>query len=549
MSNDRTTIDRRSFLQAGVTGLAAAAASTVPLAASSREAGAENGAPEAAPFELEELSVVELQRRMAGGQETARSLVRKYLARIDALDRKGPALRAVIELNPDAEAIAERLDAERKAKGPRGPLHGIPVLIKDNIATADRMSTTAGSLALEGSIAPKDAFLVARLREAGAVILGKTNLSEWANFRSTHSTSGWSGRGGLCRNPYALDRNTSGSSAGTGGAISANLAAIGIGTETDGSIVSPSNNCGLVGIKPTVGLVSRHGIIPISHTQDTAGPMCRTVADAAVLLSAIVGSDPEDQVTAAATQRGQRDYTTFLDPNGLKGMRIGVPRQSLWGQNLRADTLGAAALDVLKQLGAVIVDPVDLPSSRRFGEAENQVLHYEFKADLNAYLAWLGPKAPAKSLDELIAFNEAHRDREMPYFGQETFYASAKKGPLTSQEYLDALEKCRKLSQAEGIDAVMDTHKLDALVAPTSGPATLTDLVNGDYGPDGCSSYPAVSGCPHITLPMGFSFGLPVGLSFFGRAFTEPTLIRIAFAYEQATKHRKAPRLLKTAVE
>jgi amidase len=544
MASHEPSVDRRGFLRAGVaTGMAAAtAARTVDDVV--RAERREPQVPAIAPFELEEATIADLQKRMESGQDSSRSLVEKYLRRIDSLDKQGPSLHHVLETNPDAAGIAAALDEERKTKGPRGPLHGIPVLIKDNIGTADRMTTTAGSLALEGSVAAKDAFVARKLREAGAVILGKTNLSEWANFRSTHSSSGWSGRGGQGRNPYALDRNPSGSSSGTGGAIAASYAAIGIGTETDGSIVSPSNNCGLVGVKPTVGLVSRTGIVPIAHSQDTAGPMARTVTDAAILLGALVGFDVDDPITKATATKIVRDYARFLDPNALKGARIGIPRKACFGMNVHADRLVEAAIDVMRNLGAVIVDPAELPPSSKVGDSEFDVLLYEFKADLNTYLASLGPKAPAQSLADLIAFNEAQKDREMPYFGQEIFLRAQKMGPLTDPRYKAALANGRHWTRTMGIDAVMARHTLDAFVAPTSGPASLTDLVNGDYGPNGCSTIPAVAGYPHITVPAGFASGLPVGLSFFGRAFSEGTLLGFAFAFEQATKHRKAPKFL-----
>ena len=542
-------LDRRTLFRYGAIGGAAAVigqsigrAAPTPALQSAQTAQSTG----VAAFALDEATIADLQKKMASGEESARSLTQIYLARIEALDRKGPGLSSVLETNPEAMTIAETLDAERKAGKARGPLHGIPILLKDNIGTADRMTTTAGSLALEGSIPSADAFIAKRLREAGAVILGKTNLSEWANFRSTHSSSGWSGRGGQCRNPYALDRNPSGSSSGSGAAAAANLCAGAIGTETDGSIVSPSNNCSLVGIKPTLGLASRSGIIPIAHSQDTPGPMCRTVADAALLLSAIAGTDPSDAASKAGAGRGHADYTKFLDPKGLEGARIGVPRKGLYGQSVPADRLVEAAIADMKRLGAVIVDPADIETTSAFEKTELEVLLYEFKADLNLYLAAL-PNARVRTLKDLIEFNEKNRQREMPYFGQEIFEMAEKKGPLTEKAYREALAKDLKNSQKDGIDKTMDRHKLDALVAPTSGPPTLIDLANGDYGVNGSSTIPAVAGYPDITVPAGYHFGLPVGISFFGRAWSEPTLIRIAYAYEQATKHRKAPRFLSTA--
>jgi amidase len=546
MSSQREGVGRRQFLHAGVVGGVAVAAGRV-AEGFGRDEGQAPRAAAVPAFEFGEATVADLQNKMESGQETARALVEKYLQRIESLDTQGPSLHHMIEVNPDARSIAAALDAERKAKGPRGPLHGVPVLIKDNIGTADRMTTTAGSLALEGSIPAKDSCVARRLREAGAVILGKTNLSEWANFRSTHSSSGWSGRGGQGRNPYALDRNPSGSSSGTGGAIASSYAAVGIGSETDGSIVSPSNNCGLVGLKPTIGLISRAGIIPIAHSQDTAGPMTRTVTDAAILLGALAGVDPDDPSTKNAPTRGRRDYTKFLDPNALKGARIGVPRKACFGMSVHADRLVEDAIVVLRTLGAVIVDPAELPSPAKVSDSELDVLLYEFKADLNAYLASLGPKAPARSLKDLIAFNDQHRDREMPYFGQEIFLRAEKLGPLTDPKYKTALANGCHWTRTLGIDGVMTRFRLDAFVAPTAGPASLTDLVNGDYGPNGCSTIPAVAGYPHVTVPAGFAFGLPVGLSFFGRAFTDGKLLGYAFAFEQATKHRRPPRFLPTA--
>ncbi len=480
---------------------------------------------------------------MKSGKFTARSLVEKYTTRIDEIDKRGPAVNAIIELNPDASSIADALDQERKAKGPRGPLHGVPVLIKDNIDTADRMMTTAGSLALVGSKPQKDSFVAQRLRAAGAVILGKTNLSEWANIRSSHSTSGWSGRGGLTKNPYALDRNPCGSSSGTGAGISANLAAVGIGTETDGSIVCPSSSNGLAGIKPTVGLVSRGGIIPISHSQDGAGPICRTVRDAAILLGALTGIDPDDVATAPSVGKSQTDYAQYCDPNGLKGARIGVARK-YFGFSDTVDALMEQALDVMKRQGATLIDPADIETLGKFDESELLVFMYELKADLNAYLARLGPGAPVRTLKDIIDFNERNRQKEMPYFGQDLFVKAEAKGPLTEKEYVDALAKNHQLARTEGIDALMDKHRLDAIVAPTGGPAWLTDLVNGDHVAGGSSNAAAVAGYPNINVTAGFLSGLPVGISFFGRAWSEATLIKLAYSFEQASKARQAPKFL-----
>lgn len=538
-------IDRRTFLKSSVLTGAAALATPV-LSKPAARAATPSSRPAAASFELDEVTIADLQAGMKSGKHTAQSITQKYLARIDQIDKRGPAINSVIEINPDAMSIAKALDDERKAKGQRGPLHGVPVLIKDNIATHDRMMTTAGSLALEGSTPPEDSFVAKKLRDAGAIILGKTNLSEWANFRSSHSSSGWSGRGGQTHNPYALDRNPCGSSSGSGAAASANLCALAIGSETDGSIVCPSSSNGLVGIKPTLGLVSRFGIVPIAHNQDTAGPMTRTVTDAAILLGALTGVDPRDSFTAQSEGKALTDYTKFLDPNGLRGARIGVTRK-FFGFHERVDKLMEESLDTLKRLGAIIVDPADLPTHGQFDDSELEVLLYEFKADLNKYLAWLGPSAPVKSLKEVIEFNEKNTSREMPYFGQDLCIKAEAKGPLTEKAYLDALAKDHRLSRAEGIDAIMDQHKLDALVGPTGGPAWPIDLVDGDHFGGGCSTPPAVAGYPNINVPAGFIFGLPVGISFFGRAYSEPTLIKLAFAFEQATKVRKAPQFLPTA--
>ncbi|MFZ1010254.1 MAG: amidase [Candidatus Sulfotelmatobacter sp.] len=549
--------NRRSFLKTTLIGGAAATLTPLyPALAAAREVAPAAAAPsssglpaapaaEVKPFELNEITIADLQDGMKSGKYTARSLVEMYSTRIDEIDKHGPAINSVLELNPDAVSIAKSLDEERKAKGPRGPLHGVPILIKDNIDTADRMMTTAGSLALVGSKPKKDSFVAQQLRGAGAVILGKTNLSEWANIRSSHSTSGWSGRGGLTKNPYALDRNPCGSSSGTGAGISANLAAIGIGTETDGSIVCPSSSNGLAGIKPTVGLVSRSGIIPISHSQDSAGPMCRTIRDAAILLSALTGVDPLDSATAGSQGKSSTDYTRFCDPNGLKGARIGVARK-YFGFSEAVDALMEQALDVMKKQGATLVDPADIDTLGKFDETELLVFMYELKADLNAYLSNLGPSAPVHTLKDIIEFNDRNRDKEMPYFGQDLFLKSEAKGPLTEKAYIDAIEKNHRLARTEGIDATMDKYHLDAIVAPTGGPAWLTDLVNGDHVAGGSSNAAAVAGYPNINVTAGLISGLPVGISFFGRAWSEPTLIRLAYAFEQTTKARLSPRFLPT---
>ena len=496
-------------------------------------------------FDVEERSVAEWQAALARGELSSRQLVERYLQRIDSLDAKGPQLRAMLETNPEALDIADALDSERRAGKLRGPLHGIPVLVKDNVDTADRMHTTAGSEALAGDRPTRDAFIVERLRAAGAIVLGKTNLSEWANFRSTHSSSGWSARGGQARNPYALDRSPSGSSSGSGIAVAANYCAVAIGTETDGSITSPSSACSLVGLKPTVGLVSRSGIVPISHTQDTAGPMCRSVADAAVLLAAIAGSDPRDVATRGARTA---DYVAALDTNGLKGARIGVAREKLTGYSDAADAALERALAVMKDRGAVIVDPADITTVGKFGDAEFDVLLYEFKPDLERYLATRPPGVRARTLDALIAYNRAHADTEMPYFKQEIFEMSAKKGPLTSPGYRKALAQCRALSRTQGLDATFAKHRVDAIVAPTSGAPWLIDHVNGDAGSGGSSTSPcAVAGYPAITVPMGYFRGLPLGLTFMGRPWSEATLLKLAYAYEQASKVRVAPKFAATA--
>jgi len=528
--------------------LAAAAlvAVSLTLSAADNPKRAPKPMPKAKPtFDVVEASIADLQAAMSSGKITSRELVALYLARIKAIDKAGPKINSVIEVNPDALAIAESLDKERVQSGARGPLHGIPVLIKDNIATADRMQTTAGSIALAGVKPPHDSFVAQKLREAGAVILGKTNLSEWANIRSIRSTSGWSSRGGLTRNPYALDRNTSGSSSGSGAAIAASLAAVAVGTETDGSITSPSSVNGLVGIKPTVGLVSRSGIIPIAHSQDTAGPMARSVADAAALLTAIAGTDLRDEATRDASPKAA-DYTKSLDRNALKGARIGVVRGQFGGRNDLASAEVEKALKVLEAQGAVLIDIPEMPNAGKYGNTELEVLLTELKADLAAYLQEWAPDAPVKNLADVIAFNEEHKDKVMPFFGQEHFVNAQKKGGLDSKEYLDALANNQKLSRAEGIDKLLTENKLDALVAPTGGPAWLTDFVKGDASGGGFTQPAAVAGYPHVTVPAGFVQGLPCGISFVGTAWSEARLIALAYAYEQASHVRKPPTYAKS---
>lgn len=547
----REALARRQFLQTSLLGGVAGAALTVlrPVLEAPLELGRKRRpavtSSETPTFQFDEITIAELQEGMKSGKFTARSVAEKYLGRIAAIDKRGPTINCVIEVNPDALEIAETLDKERKEKGTRGPLHGIPVMIKDNIDTADRMMTTAGSLALVGAKPPKDSFVAQKLREAGAVILGKTNLSEWANIRSNQSTSGWSGRGGLTKNPYVLDRNPCGSSSGSGAGVSANLCAGSIGTETDGSIVCPSSANGIVGIKPTVGLVSRSGIIPISHSQDGAGPMCRTMRDATIMLGVLTGVDQEDSATSGSRGKSFTDYTQFLKADGLKGARIGVVRGT-FGFNQAVDKVMETALDTMKQHGAILVDPAEIKTRGQFDESESTVFMYELKADLNAYLARLGSAAPVHSLKEIIDFNERHREEEMPYFGQELFVKAEGKGPLNSKEYVEALKKNHLLARTKGIDAVMDKFKLDALVGPTGGPAWLTDLIAGDHFGGGSSGPAAVAGYPNINVPAGFVFGLPVGISFFGRAWSEPVLMRLAYGFEQATNARKAPRFLPT---
>ena len=537
-------INRRRFLgttAAGTAGLAMSTSGCVPGGDSSGGATVSSQDSQVPPFELDEVTVTELQASMASGERTSRSITELYLGRIEALDRQGPELRSIIETNPDALALADDLDAERAAGNVRGPLHGIPVAIKDNIDTHDGMTTTAGSLALEGSIPAQDAYIAAQLKAAGAIVLAKANMSEWAYFRGYAASSGWSARGGQCRMPYALNRNPCGSSSGSGVAVSANLVPLTIGTETGGSIMCPSSINGVVGIKPTVGLWSRSGIIPISHSQDTAGPMARTVRDAAILLGPLTGVDPRDEATAASAGNAHTDYTQFLDTDGLRGARIGVAR-SFTGFDPRIIELFDDAINAMRDAGAVIVDPANLDASAWNDPLSLVLLEYEFKADLNAYLEGLGPDAPVKSLAEVIAFNEANADREMPYFGQQRMHDSQARGPLTDRAYVEAKRTVQRSNREDGIDGLMDAHRLDAIVAPTRDLSWPTDHIRGDRLEGGSSAGPAaIAGYPDISVPMGLVSGLPVGLSFFGRAWSEPTLLRVAYGYEQATHMRRPP--------
>jgi amidase len=517
---------RRDFLAAaGATSLTGSAAGATP-----------------APSAAGDATVAQLQARQAAGELTARALAAACLARIDAIDRSGPRVNAVIEVNPDALAIAAERDRERRAGRVRGPLHGIPVLLKDNIATADRMQTTAGSLALVGARAPRDAHLAARLREAGAVVLGKTNLSEWANARSPRSTSGWSARGGLTRNPHALDRNASGSSSGSAAAIAAGLAPLAIGTETDGSIISPSSICGIVGFKPTVGHISRDGIVPISHSQDTAGPMTRHVADAVALMAVIAGADTRDAATRGAPPF---DTAGVLDANGLGGARVGVVRNPV-GRHPGLRALFEAQLPLFRRAGAELVD-VEIPHVAALPDLEMEVLLTELKAGVNAYLKEFGRGAPVATLADVIAFNERERARQMPFFGQEFFELAQAKGGLDSAPYLKALAECRRLSRSEGLDTLFGGQRLDVLIAPSTGPAWLIDLVNGDSFTGDLTTPAAVAGYPHLTVPMGFISGLPVGLSFMGPQWADAAVLKYGYAYEQATRARRAPKFLASA--
>lgn len=529
------SVNRRDFIRLGALAAAGASmASSTPLVFASASQ----------PQGLEEVTIAELQARMASGQLTSLMLVNQYISRIESLDRSGPKINSILEINPDARAIAQQLDAERAARGPRGLLHGIPIVLKDNIDTADRMTTAAGSLALVGAPPSQDATVSKRLRDAGAVILGKTNLSEWANFRSFHSSSGWSGRGGQCRNPYALARNPCGSSSGSAASVSANLVAVAIGTETDGSIVCPASMCGVVGIKPTVGLTSRAGVVPISHSQDTVGPFGRTVADAAAVLGALTGVDPRDPATQGSDGHFFHDYTQFLNPDGLRGARIGVARNTFWGYSEETDAIGEAALQAIRDAGAVVIDPADIPTADVIfsDPAELIVLIYEFKRDLNAYLA-TRTGVPVRTLADVIEFDNEHASKELKYFLQELFDL-AEADPFSHDDYVAALKRSHQLSRQQGIDAVMNHYNLDAIVAPTLSPAFTTDLVNGDHILGGFTSPPAMAGYPHITVPAGFTFGLPVGMSFCARAYAEPALIKLASGFEAATKVRRPPQFL-----
>jgi amidase len=535
---------RRSFLRySAATGVAAAAVPSLTGSATASTAEAGGGVP-VPKFEWAEATIAELQAAMRRGDVTSRQLTQAYITRINEVDFRGPRLNSVLEINPDALAIADELDAERRAGNVRGPLHGIPILLKDNIATDDRMETTAGSLALLGSRPPRDAFVAHQLRKAGVVLLGKANLAEWANFRSFQSSSGWTGRAGQCLNPYVLDRNPSGSSSGSAASVAANLAAAAVGTETDGSITAPASACSVVGLKPTLGLISRSGIIPLAHSQDTSGPMARTVADVATLLSAMTGVDRRDPATSQSTGHIRPDYRRFLDPKGLQGARIGVWRRGIFGFSPETDEIIEQAIDQMRALGAQIVDPANFPNVGRLFGPEFTVLFYEFKADIRAYLSELR-NTDIRSLRDLIAFNERHAGVEMPWFGQEIFQLSQTFGPLTDDAYRRALRTAKRVSQ-RGIDSVMDDNRLDAIVCSVSGPPWTTDLVNGDhFAPISGTTPAAVAGYPHINVPAGYSHHqLPVGVSFFGRAWSEPTLIKLAYAYEQGADVRHPPRFL-----
>ena len=496
---------------------------------------------ESGSFKFLEQDITQVQQGYKDGTYTIKEVVHAYLDRIEEIDKNGPMINSIVQVNPDVFKIAEELDIEIREGKIRGPLHGIPVVLKDNIDTYDKMATTAGSRALMNSFPLKDSYIAKQLREAGAIIIGKTNLSEWANFRGELSTSGWSGVGGQTKNPYVLSRNPCGSSSGSAVAVSANLTMLAIGTETNGSIVCPSHSNGIVGIKPTVGLISRSGIIPISFTQDTPGPMARTVRDAAIFLGILVGVDSTDEKTLESSGKFYRDYTQFLKEDGLKGKRIGLYKSPL-GKNYKVDALMYQALDFLKSQGVEIVE-IDKISSSKVGDYSFEIMLYEYKDGLNKYFKSLGSDAPVKSIEELITFNQSD-SIELKYFNQKYLEMAQEKGDLTSEEYVEALAKMIKGSREEGIDRVMNLHNLDAIIAPTGGPAWKTDLINGDSFHLGSSSPAARAGYPNITVPMGYVDELPVGISFFGRAWSEPLLLEIAYAYEKGTKHRKSPKFL-----
>ncbi len=543
MEEQRSSIrpmDRAKLLRLGAAAAAAPALASVVV----------DRARAASPHQqLEDASIADLQAQMTKGGLTAHTLVQHYLTRIQNLDRKGPSVNSVLELNPDAEAIARSLDQERRAGRVRGPLHGIPLLIKGNIDTGDKMLTTAGSLALVGAPAPQDATVAKKLRDAGAIILGKANLSEWANFRGFNSSSGWSGQGGQTRNPYVLDRNPCGSSSGSGAGVAAAFCAAALGTETDGSIVCPSHQNGVVGIKPTVGLTSRAGVIPIAHSQDTVGSHGKTVADAAAVLGALTGVDPRDSATEASAGHSSTDYVQFVNPTGLRGARIGVMRGGgVTGYSEETDAVYEAALEVMQGAGAILVDPADIDptvmEAINSGVDEINVLVFEFKVDLNAYLATRSG-VPVHTMADVIAFNEAHAEQELKWFGQQWFEL-AEAEVVSASDYAASLANARQLGGPLGIDAVLDARNLQALVAPTGAPAWPTDLVNGDHFLGASSSPAAIAGYPIVNVPAGDSFGLPVGISFIGTAWSEPTLIKLASGFEAAAKARKKPQFLAT---
>jgi amidase len=541
-TGDRPGIDRRDFIR-----VTAMAASGAALAASlPGQAFAADEGEIASGVRLEEATIAQLQGTMRSGELTSARLVDRYLDRIRRLDQSGPHVNAVIEVNRDARDIAEQMDRERKQGKVRGPLHGIPVLIKANIDTADKMQTTAGSLALVGQAPAQDATIATRLRKAGAVIMGKTNLSEWANFRSTHSSSGWSAVGQQTRNPYVLDRNPCGSSSGSGASVSANFTTFGLGTETDGSIVCPAGINGVVGIKPTVGLTSRAGVVPISHNQDTVGPHARTVADAAAVLGALVGVDPRDPATAGSAGKFFTDYTQFLDKNALRGARIGVARTNGFGLDPKTDAVIEEAIRAIKDAGAIVIDPANIPTQANLGGSdETTVLNFDFKQDLKAYLA-TRTGVPIRTLADAIAFNQAHASTELKFFGQEVFIAAEATTDFNDPVYQQALASSHLNSRDNGLNAVFKQFALDALIAPTNDPTSVVDLIDGDHFLTGSSSPSAQAGYPIINVTAGNSFGLPVGISFCGLAFSEPRLIALAFSFEQATKARRVPQFIPT---